>query len=78
MKINSNRIAREEILGELYIAFSKEDHGVGLNDLCSQMWFSAYLPHRSLVVLFFAIHVHVCFFEHICKRCGLLGGAHAE
>ena len=29
MKINSNRIAREEILGELYIAFSKEDHRWG-------------------------------------------------
>lgn len=37
MKINSNRTVPEEILCELYIAFSKGERLVGLNDLCNRL-----------------------------------------
>ena len=37
MKIDSHRIAREEVLSELYGAFSKGEPGMGMKDLCSRV-----------------------------------------
>ena len=37
MKINSNRIAREEVLSELYVAFSKGEHVTAIHHFCSQL-----------------------------------------
>jgi len=37
MKINSNRIAREQVLGELYFAFTRGAHATTINYFCSQL-----------------------------------------
>jgi hypothetical protein len=37
MKIDSHRIAREEVLSELYGAFSKGEPEMGIKDLCSRV-----------------------------------------